>query len=119
MKLRIKVDGSREVEALVQRIDARLAALPPPLNGVVTGTPILAIRTVQEIASGPFLSIAIATAAIWLLPTFLFTSAPAGLIALLPTVVPVGNYFGTHGRSEEGGVGQGGYRTGGSWGVAS
>lgn len=97
VNLRIKVDGSREVEALVRRIDARLNAMPPPLNGVVTGTPILAIRTVQEIASGQFLSIAIATAAIWLLLTFMFTSARAGLIALLPTVVPVAIYFGTLG----------------------
>src|SRR3546814_20933067 len=71
--------------------------MPPPLNGVVPGTPILAIRTVQEIASGQFLSIAIATAAIWLLLTFMFTSARAGLIALLPTVVPVAIYFGTLG----------------------
>src|SRR3546814_5018827 len=90
--------------------------MPPPLNGVVTGTPILAIRTGQEIASGQFLSIAIATAAIWLLLTFMFTSARAGLIALLPTVVPVAIYFGTLGlldialspttRSEERRVGK-------------
>ncbi|WP_194241205.1 MMPL family transporter [Solimonas terrae] len=97
MKLRIKVDGSREVDALVKRIDLRLQAMPAPLNGVVTGTPILATRTVQEIASGQFLSIAIASVAIWLLLTFMFTSARAGLIALLPTVVPVAIYFGTLG----------------------
>lgn len=97
MKLRIKVDGSREVDALVRRIDARLAAMPAPLNGVVTGNAVLATRTVQEIASGQFLSIAAASVAIWLLLTLMFTSARAGLIALLPTVVPVAIYFGTLG----------------------
>lgn len=97
MTLRIKVDSSREVSALEKRIETQLRAMPPPLNGVVTGGPILATRTVEEIASGQFLSIAIATAAIWLLLTFMFSSARAGLIALLPTVVPVAIYFGTLG----------------------
>ncbi|WP_245586243.1 MMPL family transporter [Solimonas soli] len=97
IQLRIKVDGSRQVDALVQRIDHRLAAMPPPLNGVVTGSPLLATRTVQEIAAGQFLSIAIATLAIWALLSFMFTSIRAGLLALLPTVVPVAIYFGTLG----------------------
>ncbi|MGH8443890.1 MAG: cyclic nucleotide-binding domain-containing protein, partial [Solimonas sp.] len=97
IKMRIRVDSSREVDALVQRINQRLQAMPAPLNGVVTGSPVLATRTVQEIASGQFLSIAIASAAIWLLLSLMFTSARAGFVALLPTVVPVAIYFGTLG----------------------
>ncbi|WP_245585119.1 MMPL family transporter [Solimonas flava] len=97
IQLRIRVDGSRPVEDLVARINQRLQAMPPPLNGVVTGSPVLATRMVQEIAAGQFLSIAVATTAIWLLLTLMFTSARAGFIALLPTVVPVAIYFGTLG----------------------
>jgi predicted RND superfamily exporter protein len=97
MTLRVKVDGTREIEALEKRITAKLRTMPPPLNGVVTGSPILATRTVQEIAAGQFPSIAIASVAIWLQLTFMFTSARAGMIALLPTVVPVAIYFGTLG----------------------
>ncbi|NKF23715.1 MMPL family transporter [Solimonas sp. C16B3] len=95
--LRIKVDGSRQVDALSKRISERLATMPPPLNGVVTGSPILATRTVQEIVSGQFYSIVIASVAIWLLLSAMFSSPRAGFIALLPTVVPVAIYFGTLG----------------------
>jgi hypothetical protein len=42
-------------------------------------------------------SIAIATFGIWMLLSLMFTSLRAGLIALLPTVVPVAIYFGTLG----------------------
>lgn len=97
IELRIKVDSSHEVDALVERIEQRLAAMPPPLNGVVTGSSLLATRTVQEIASGQLLSIALATLAIWALLSLMFTSIRSGLVALLPTLVPVAIYFGTLG----------------------
>ncbi|HUP91044.1 MAG TPA: MMPL family transporter [Solimonas sp.] len=97
VSIRINVDGSEAVGALVRRIEERVRQMPAPLNGEVTGSPVLATRTVQEIASGQFESIAIATFAIWALLALMFTSARAGLIALLPTVVPVAIYFGTLG----------------------
>ncbi|MGH8540655.1 MAG: MMPL family transporter [Stenotrophobium sp.] len=97
ISVRINVDGSVPIEALVERVDKRLKAMPPPLNGVITGSSVLATRTVREIASGQFESIALATFAIWLLLGFMFTSMRAGFIALLPTVVPVAIYFGTLG----------------------
>jgi predicted RND superfamily exporter protein len=97
LTVRINVDGSVPIAALVNRIEQKLSALPQPLNAQVTGSPVLATRTVQEIASGQLLSISIATAGIWLLLSLMFTSMRAGLIALLPTVVPVAIYFGTLG----------------------
>lgn len=97
ISVRINVDGSVPVADLVKRIEQRLKALPQPLAAQVTGSPVLATRTVQEIASGQLESIAIATFGIWLLLSLMFTSMRAGLIALLPTVVPVAIYFGTLG----------------------
>lgn len=97
LSVRINVDASVPIAELVKRIEEKLAALPPPLNAHVTGSPVLATRTVNEIAAGQLESITLATLGIWLLLTFMFTSARAGFIALLPTVVPVAIYFGTLG----------------------
>ena len=97
MTVRINVDGSVPTAALLKRIEERLRALPQPLDAQVSGSPVLATRTVQEIASGQLASISIATVGIWLLLSLMFTSARAGFIALLPTVVPVAIYFGTLG----------------------
>jgi predicted RND superfamily exporter protein len=95
--VRVNVDGSIAIAALVQRIEQQLAQLPPPLNGRVTGSAVLATKTVGGIVAGQGLSIGIAVAGIWLLLAMLFTSWRAGLIALLPTVIPVAVYFGTLG----------------------
>jgi len=97
ISVRINVDGSVPVADLVKRIEGRLQVLPQPLAAQVTGSPVLATRTVQEIASGQLESIAIASFGIWLLLSLMFTSMRAGFIALLPTVVPVAIYFGTLG----------------------
>jgi predicted RND superfamily exporter protein len=97
LTVRIRVDGTVPVGDLVGRIQGRLAELPPPLNGKVTGSAVLALHTVGDIIDGQGLSVAIAIAGIWALLTLLFTSARAGFIALLPAVIPVAVYFGTLG----------------------
>lgn len=97
IEVRLRVDGSRPIAALVQRIDARLRSLPPALDAVVTGNSVLATRTVDKIASGQALSLSIASAVIWLLLSLMFLSLRAGFMALLPTLVPVAIYFGTLG----------------------
>lgn len=94
LTVRINVDGSIAIGDLVTRIEGRLAQLAPPLNAKVTGTPVIATRTVNAIASGQWQSIAIAVFAIWLMLSLLFTSASAGLLALLPNLVPIATYFG-------------------------
>ncbi|MGQ0699742.1 MAG: MMPL family transporter [Panacagrimonas sp.] len=93
--VRIKVGDSIEITRLIERVEERLAKLQPPLNGTITGTPVLATRTVNQIGRGQWVSLAIATFAIWALLAAMFTSARAGLWALLPNLVPVSVYFGT------------------------
>lgn len=91
--LRIRVDGSIEIGDFVARTEARLAQMPPPLDGTVTGTPVLATRTVTALASGQLTSLAIASVAIWAMLALLFTSARAALLAMLPNLLPVLLYF--------------------------
>ncbi|MGQ0618342.1 MAG: MMPL family transporter [Panacagrimonas sp.] len=93
--VRIKVGDSIEITQFIERVEERLAQLQPPLNGTITGTPVLATRTVNAIGRGQWISLAIATFAIWALLALMFTSARAGLWALLPNLVPVSIYFGT------------------------
>jgi uncharacterized protein len=95
--VRIKVDGSIEIGDFVQRTEARLRELSPPLDGRITGSPVLATRTVNEIASGQLTSLLVAFAAIWAMLALMFTSARSALLALLPNVLPVALYFGTLG----------------------
>ncbi len=93
ISLRIRVDGSIEIGDFVERTEARLKLMPPPLAGTVTGTPVLATRTVNAIASGQLTSLAIASVAIWAMLALLFTSARAALLAMLPNLLPVILYF--------------------------
>jgi predicted RND superfamily exporter protein len=96
--LRINVDGSIQIGEVVERIEQRLRALPPPLNNShVTGSTVIATRTVHEVARGHFESIAIAVAAMWIFLAIMFTSWRAGLIATLPNLVPIAVYFGALG----------------------
>jgi predicted RND superfamily exporter protein len=97
LTVRINVDGTVAIGDLVARIEKRLASLPPPLNGKVTGSSVLALHTVGDIVNGQGLSIGIAVFGIWALLAMLFTSFRAGFLALLPTVIPVAVYFGTLG----------------------
>jgi uncharacterized protein len=97
LTVRINVDGTAPIGELVERLEDRLAQLPPPLNARVTGSAVLAMHTVGNIVGGQGLSIAIAMGGIWALLAMLFTSVRAGLIAMLPTVIPVAVYFGTLG----------------------
>ena len=95
--VRINVDGSIPIAQLLTRLDERLKEMPPPLNGQATGATVIATRAVTEITRGHFLSVGIATFLIWGLLSLMFTSARAGFIALLPTLVPVSLFFGTLG----------------------
>jgi uncharacterized protein len=95
--LRINVDGSVPISELVERIEHRLALLQPPLNARVTGSPVLAMRTVNALGGGQWQSLTVAMIAIWAMLSLLFTSPRAGLIALLPNVLPVIVYFGALG----------------------
>ncbi len=84
--VRIKVDGSIQIADFVRRTEARLREMTPPLNGRVTGSPVLATRTVNEIASGQLTSLLVALGVIWAMLALMFTN-----------ILPVGVYFGTLG----------------------
>ncbi|HEX4896360.1 MAG TPA: MMPL family transporter [Solimonas sp.] len=94
LSVRIKVDDSIAIGELVTRMEERLRQMPPPLNGQVTGAPVLATRTVNQIASGQLTSLTIASVVIWAMLALMFTSMRAALLAMLPNLLPVGLYFG-------------------------
>jgi predicted RND superfamily exporter protein len=95
--VRINVDGSIPIADFVERTETRLRKMTPPLNGRVTGSPVLATRTVNQIASGQLSSLMIASVAIWAMLALMFTSARSALLAMLPNLLPVGIYFGVLG----------------------
>ncbi len=95
--VRINVDGSIPIADFVERAETRLRKMTPPLNGRVTGSPVLATRTVNQIASGQLRSLMIASFAIWAMLALMFTSARSALLAMLPNLLPVGIYFGVLG----------------------
>lgn len=99
MSVRLNVDDSRAIAAFVERTEARLATLQRPLTATLTGTPVIATRTVQALAGGQWLSIGAALIVIWLLLALLFNSAKAAALALLPNVAVILTYFGMLGLS--------------------
>ncbi len=94
VSVRLKVNDSAQIAAFAQRTRERLALLPPALDAQLTGSSILATRTVEAIGQGQWLSLAVAAAVIWALLALMFMSPRAGLWALLPNLLPVAIYFG-------------------------
>lgn len=94
---RARVDDSREIAAMLERVEERVAALPAPFVGRITGDSVLLNRTLERIARGQFWSIAAAFLVIYAILALLFTSARVALLALLPNVIPVAVFFGALG----------------------
>jgi len=99
IQVRATVVDSDEVEALTRRIEERLAALPEPLQGRVTGTAVVFNRALDGIIRGQALSVVAALGIIYVILALLFLSVRIGLIALVPNVLPVAAYFGALGWS--------------------
>jgi len=95
--VRINIDDTRDISALVERTRERLKQLPYPLQPDVTGNLILVTRTVDDIAAGQLLSIGAALAVVLLILSALFASVRIGIVAIFPNVLPVAVYFGTLG----------------------
>ena len=91
--LRVKVDDAATLTAFAQRVEARLALLPPPLSASLTGSSLLATRTVAQLTSGQWATVALTAALIWAILAVIFTSPRAALLALLPNLVPVSIYY--------------------------
>lgn len=92
--LRVKVDDAATLTAFAERVEARLALLPPPLAASLTGSSLLATRTVAQLTSGQWATVALTAALIWAILAVIFTSPRAALLALLPNLVPVSIYYG-------------------------
>ena len=92
--VRVKVDDAAALTAFADRVDIHLSGLPPPLTASLTGSSLLATRTVAELTSGQWASVALTAALIWAILAVIFTSPRAALLALLPNLVPVAIYFG-------------------------
>jgi len=90
---------SGETSALIDRIEARLAHLPEPLRGRVTGSTALVAKTSDEVAFGQAASLGLAFFVIWAFLSLLFTSVRIGLVAMIPNALPVLVYFGALGWS--------------------
>ncbi len=90
---------SGETSALIERIEARLAYLPEPLRGRVTGSTALVAKTSDEVAFGQAASLGLAFFVIWAFLSVLFTSVRIGLVAMIPNALPVLVYFGALGWS--------------------
>jgi predicted RND superfamily exporter protein len=88
---------SADLGELVRRIEARLATLPEPVRGQVTGNLVLIAKTNDEIAIGQAISVGSAFGMIFLIMAALFMSLRIGFLGMVPNVFPVLLYFGVLG----------------------
>jgi predicted RND superfamily exporter protein len=94
LHLRTSAIDSAEVAALTARIEARLAELPAPLRGAVTGTSVVFNAALDEIIRGQASSLVTGLWIIYAILAVVFVSARIGVVALIPNVLPVAFYFG-------------------------
>jgi hypothetical protein len=99
LQVRARVVDSAEVTALVARVEARLAELPDPLSGRVTGSSVVFNQALDEIIRGQTISVVAALGLIYLILAAMFVSLRVGAIALIPNVLPMAGYFGALGLS--------------------
>lgn len=99
MHVRTSAVSSKDLAALIERIDARLAILPSPLRGEVTGSSALLARTLNDIVYGQLISLAGALAVIYIILIVLFGSSRVAALALLPNILPIICFFGILGIS--------------------
>ena len=82
------------LSALLRRLDARLAELPPGLTVSLSGAAVDLTRTIESLTAGQLQSIGLASLAIFGVLCLLFASVKVGALAMLPNVLPVAVYFG-------------------------
>jgi predicted RND superfamily exporter protein len=84
-----KDSGSTLFSNDIDWIEAELAALPKPLTGQLTGASKLAVRAVNSIVSDMMSSLVLAFALISLIFMVVLRSWRAGLLAMLPNILPL------------------------------
>jgi len=95
--VRTRAADTATLDALLARVEERVAGLPLPLSGRVTGSSVLVSRTIERVTQGQVASTLLALAAIYAVMVVLFTSFRMGLLALLPNLLPIAIYYGALG----------------------
>lgn len=95
--VRIPARPSRFVAGLLDQIEARLAELPAPLHGTVTGDTAMIVRTMDDISWGQAVSLSGASFVIFLILAIYFRSWLVAMLAFVPNAMPVVVYFGVLG----------------------
>ena len=99
IQLRLRVDDTADVTALLARIHARAQTLPRHLQVRATGNTVLVAESVERVTQGQMQSIALALLLILACLSVQFWSLSVGLLATLPTVLQTALYFGGLGIS--------------------
>lgn len=97
INLRLTVDDTAAIAAVLARIDAHLATLPRSLHAQASGQAVLMTQSVDRVTAGQLQSIALALLVIYLCLAVQFASPWIGLLAALPTVLQTALYFGALG----------------------
>lgn len=92
--LRLNVQDSAQIDDFMGRVEARLAELPEGFNAHLTGMSVMATRVVDGISAGQWFNIGIALLFVYVFLSLLFTSWVAGLIAIVPSILPLLIYYG-------------------------
>lgn len=94
LRVRTPHDDTVTLGNLFERVNTRLAELPPGLSASLRGDAVVLTRSVSQLTSGQFWSFAVAFIAIFIVLSLVFASVQMGLRAMLPNLVPVISYFG-------------------------
>lgn len=99
IQARIPAAPTHVTAGLLDRIEARLEALPEPFRAHVTGDTPLIVRTIDEISAGQARSLSGALVIIFVILVAYLRSLRIAVLALIPNVLPVLVYFGLLGLS--------------------
>ncbi|MBI3171530.1 MAG: MMPL family transporter, partial [Hydrocarboniphaga effusa] len=99
IELRLRVDDTAAIAAFMQRLQAQLALLSPPLTARITGNAALLATSVERVTAGQLQSIGLALLLIYLCLAVQFASWSVALKASLPTFLQTALYFGALGVS--------------------
>ncbi len=98
--VRTQLDGSREIEATLEKIrDYAAMQFPPKLQVTPTGNLVLLTGTASDIVAGQIQSLSIALGVIFVVMSLMFLSLKVGALAILPNALPILIFFGVMGWS--------------------